>query len=478
MGQVPDFTITTACTPEYLHKLRWTLPTWPSKPQFKDHPLIIFTKGFEGNYKDFEFVKQYFSNWTFVDWDNGNVYKSNSEAMFSAFLYGAVEYVKTPYYVKLDGDAFFTNTKDVFCEEDFSYDCVGHSWGYTKPGWWVFELRKRFEGIQYQLENIGPNKDRFAHTRFASFICLHKVEFVKKALEKFGPRLPVPSHDTSLWYAADKWGKWLGKNMKRLGVDDSPRWKGIRERICSSQCNQNPMLDQMLMSHVQLELTTDCNLKCFNCDRNCGTAPSTECMSIEQVWKFIEESLDLRKEWERIDLIGGEPTLYPHLATAISLLRLYHDRFPKCQFRFSTNGIGKAQEVLQTLPKWVTIRNSKKSKKVQEFVAYNSAPCDNGERHIASCSVPWRCGLALTRNGYFLCGAGASVARVFGLDIGLHSLRDVTPAHVTQQIPALCKYCGHSIVKTRHLTTKPEISKSWQEAFDKYNLKKPKMQLY
>ena len=32
--------------------------------------------------------------------------------------------------------------------------------------------------------------------------------------------------------------------------------------------------EEHILNKVQLELTTDCNIKCFNCDRSCRQAPS------------------------------------------------------------------------------------------------------------------------------------------------------------------------------------------------------------
>ena len=462
-----NFTIVTAVTPEYLKKLRWTLPTWPQKPQFRDKPIVIFTNGIKKNneYKDLAFVKEYYKDWTFVDWNMKNI-DSMRELMLSAFVLGH-KYIKTSHYVKLDCDTFFMNDKDVFDDRDFEYDIVGHKWGYTKPAAFISKLNNF-----YYKKNDPISKDRrINHARLASFCCLQKTEFVKDVADKCGSRLPIPSHDTLLWWMANemKDRTWGSKNIKRLGVGTNTRWKSIREMVCVGDCHNNKMLNRELMSHVQLELTTNCNLKCFNCDRNCGVAPSKEYMALEQVWKFVEESIERKHRWKRIDIIGGEPTMYQDLETVWKFIKLYKDKYPRCKIRFSTNGVGKkVQDALKLIPKWVEIRNSSKKSQSNNFVAYNSAPIDRGEKEIRCCSVPWRCGIALTRYGYFLCGAGASVARVFGLNIGIDTLRDVNPESILKQIQELCKYCGHSIVKSRFMTNEQVTSESWQKAIKLY----------
>ncbi len=447
-----NFTIATAVTPDYLNRMIWALPTWVYKPQFADKPIVVFHSGFEcDDPKKLQFIKELFPNWTFVTWRMGE-YDGQRELMLSAFVLGIKEFVKTPYFVKLDCDTYFTDKQDVFTEDDLKYDIVGHTWGYTKPGWWISKL----DGTEVDLKETKRN-----HARVASFCCLHKTDFVIKVAEQCGKRLPVPSHDTVMWWYADKQGKWLGKNLKKLGVNNNTNWKKIREAVTVAESHDNQHLNNVLTDKIQLEITTDCNLKCHNCDRCCGVAPSKEFMSIEQIWKFVEESLD--KEWARIDVIGGEPVLYPHLPQLWSFLKIYKDRYPKCRIRISTNGIKKYD-----FPDWVDVRNSEKKGRLQDHTAFNSAPIDNNESEIKCCSVPWRCGMSLTKNGYFLCGAGASIARVFGLDIGIKNLRDVNHTVILEQIDKLCKFCGHSQVESRHMPKEQEISPSWKEAIKGY----------
>jgi hypothetical protein len=450
-----SFTIVTAVTPDYYDKMVWALPTWTYKPQFVGKPIVVFHHGFEcDDPRKLKFIKSIFTDWTFVNWRMPE-YENIRELMLSAFVLGIEEFVKTPYFIKMDCETFFTNKEDVFSEEDFKYDLVSHKWGYTKPGWWIDKL----EGKPIDASNV-----KMEHSRIISFCCLHKTEFVVNVAKQYGKRLPIPSHDTLLWWHANKYGTWNSKNLKKLGVDNCGKWRGIRDAVCLSEARNNNYYNKVLTSKVQLEITTDCNLKCHNCDRACGIAPSKEYMGLEQIFKFIEESLLLNKKWHRIDILGGEPTLYPYFEQLWVILKLYHDKYPRTIIRFSTNGLQKYE-----VPKWVRVRNSVKQHRLQDdHVAINSAPIDNGETEIKCCSVPWRCGIALTSYGYFLCGAGASIARVFGLDIGIKYLRDVNSETMLKQMDALCKLCGHSEVASKHIPIEQETSVSWQEAIKTY----------
>ena len=71
---------------------------------------------------------------------------------------------------------------------------------------------------------------------------------------------------------------------------------------------------------IEIEITYRCNLRCINCDRSCRQAPTNEQMSVEQIQKFINESVDNNVKWERIRVMGGEPTLHPDIFEILNLL--------------------------------------------------------------------------------------------------------------------------------------------------------------
>ena len=58
------------------------------------------------------------------------------------------------------------------------------------------------------------------------------------------------------------------------------------------------------MRRIELELTTECNLYCNNCNRSCGQARSSECITLEQVELFVEESILNGYYWDSIVLLG------------------------------------------------------------------------------------------------------------------------------------------------------------------------------
>ena len=228
--------------------------------------------------------------------------------------------------------------------------------------------------------------------------------------------------------------------------------------------------EENLLNKVQLEITSACNLKCHNCDRSCGQAPSEEQMDVEDIKSFLLDIDHYEWKWDRIDILGGEPSLHPKLYKIFRLLVAYKIYNPKCKFRYTTNGVGPLAELAEMMvPRWTSVRNSKKDKKKHSFVAYNLAPCDFGYDDPPVCDIPWRCGLALTKNGYYLCGAGAAIDRVFQFGIGIEKLGDVSVQTLAEQSKILCRLCGHAPTPVRKRTDKEEISKTLAKAYENYN---------
>jgi len=490
-----DLTIVTSVTPKYEKKLILCLPTWRKKPQITDSKLIIFYNGYEKLKDNLLDLKKYFDI-SFIKWDM-NEYGSERELMLSSFVLGS-KYIKTKYWVKIDADTFFVNSKDVFCDDDFKYDLVGHRWGYTKPAKWLNILEEWAEsnsipGERRFLEEIPEGKNTYGHKRIASFFCLHSTDFTNEASLLAGKRLPIPSHDTYLWYMANRLQNrsWKRKNFKKLGVGTNSRYRRISKILGKIYTGEKAIkssriiekwerkykynTNQNILDKIQIELTTDCNLKCYNCDRSCRQAPSKENISLSQIKSLVDESINFEWKWNRIDIIGGEPTLHPELTEIIEEIKRYKLFYNRCKVRLSTNGLGSFG--LSSIPKWIRVRNSSKNNVVQNHSSYNLAPLDYNIYDSENCDIPWRCGIGFSRYGYFLCGAGAGLSRVYGFDIGIKTLKEVTFENLISQRMILCGFCGHSMTTVRKRIKEEEKSSSWEEAYEKYQKNVKKMSL-
>jgi hypothetical protein len=469
-----DFAIVTAVTPDYVSKLKMCMSSWLIKPQFQNKPVYIFFHGFKDFEKECSWISEKFPLIKAFNWSMDKA-ENQRELMLSSFVLGAAKVVTEPYFVKIDADTYFTDTQDVFLPEDFEADLCAHPWGYTKPGWWVEKLKCWSTKSEYTGTTTATEKA--FNPRIISWCCLHKTEFVKRAAIAAGDRLPVPSHDTYLWFVANIFEdcKWKTVNMHKRGVHHCSKEKKICEDLCGNYRNQQiDYLSENLLNNIQIEVTSACNRNCFNCDRNCSNlqAKNSEYMTVEQLRRFeIEVHASMNHKFKRVDIIGGEPMLHKDIKCICKLVDSVGEKI-----RLTTNG----DFPTDMLPSRVQVRNSSKEEKGQaQFTAVNLAPVDFGKTDVQSCSIPWRCGIALTKYGYFPCGAGAAIARVFGIDIGIKRLKDATPEALWQQMRQLCPLCGHSksLCKTAECGVQ-ETSITWENAFAMYKLNKPTLSEY
>jgi len=246
------------------------------------------------------------------------------------------------------------------------------------------------------------------------------------------------------------------------------------------------------LSKVEIDLTYHCNLKCVNCNRSSTQAPTNKGMELSQLQNFVRESIEVRKKWELINLLGGEPTLHPQFLEIIALLLYeYIDKFsPKTILQVTSNGYGKTvQDRLAALPKHpqliIDYASFKDSRKVPYFSPFNDAPIDKVTPHTQEyhkgCWVTSYCGIGLNALGYYPCGVAGGIDRVFGFHKGIQHLKDVD-ASIKSLLTHFCQFCGNFTDYAanrgdfipRHekaLLTKPVISATWRKQYKKYNQK-------
>ena len=235
-------------------------------------------------------------------------------------------------------------------------------------------------------------------------------------------------------------------------------------------------------SQIEVDITYRCNLKCFNCNRSCRQAPSTEQMTVEQIQMFIKESIEKNANWEQIKVLGGEPTLHPDLLEILSLLIEYKKYSSSgVHIQLVTNGYGtKVADVLSKIPTDIEIENSMKTSVGNEFLPFNKAPKDfilfKNADFSNGCHIPFVCGIGLTPYGYYPCAVAGGIDRVFGYDIGRKELPSTNDTMV-DQLRVFCELCGHFLT-ARSRTTSEVMSPAWKEAYKRYKMVKPSLSLY
>jgi hypothetical protein len=207
-----DVTIVTACDPKYIEHLKVTLPNWVKHKHVDKFEMIVYVNGFRRYRRNSEldFLRAY-PNIRIIPWDMPEA-EDQRERMLSAFVLGAAKDVKTPYWVKIDADAYASDDSPLLVPEMKDHVIAGHKWGYSFAKHigplidWANQ-QPAFNGTPQDIFDPAKVEGRkYWHPRVASFVQFHKSEFVRMAAEIAGTRLPVPSHDTYLWYVANRLG--------------------------------------------------------------------------------------------------------------------------------------------------------------------------------------------------------------------------------------------------------------------------------
>ncbi len=252
-------------------------------------------------------------------------------------------------------------------------------------------------------------------------------------------------------------------------------WRKLLARLFVSRYHVNHQ-------RIILDITFACNLGCYNCNRSCTQAPSEDAMSVDQVRKFVRESVDAERRWSHIQLEGGEPTLHPDLNAIVSVLLQYKWKHsPMTQLILCTNGVGRSSTISSGLHEEVEVWNSRKQGRLHErFVAFNRAPMDDPRFRKAdysrACHIPSFWGIGLNRHGYYPCSVSGGIDRVFGLDIGRKSLPD-SGDPMLMECQAFCRWCGN-FMRFNRIKKREDMSSSWRRAYQSYAAHRPVLTLY
>jgi uncharacterized radical SAM superfamily Fe-S cluster-containing enzyme len=244
------------------------------------------------------------------------------------------------------------------------------------------------------------------------------------------------------------------------------------------------------LNQIEIDITYECNLKCINCNRSSTQAPIKDGMSVEQIENFVRESIELNKKWKLINLLGGEPSIHKDFLQIVNLiLNEYIDKHsPETILQVTSNGFGElVQERLSKLPKHekliIDYASFKDERIVPYFSPFNDAPidkpCGSEKEYHKGCWVTSYCGIGLNQLGYYPCGVAGGIDRVFQLNLGIQSLKNVDES-IVKYLDIFCRFCGNFSDYEKNFgdfiprnekaaLTKPIISESWKKAYKKYN---------
>jgi uncharacterized radical SAM superfamily Fe-S cluster-containing enzyme len=243
-------------------------------------------------------------------------------------------------------------------------------------------------------------------------------------------------------------------------------------------------------SKIEIDITYDCNLKCFHCNRSCTQAPTQAHMTLEQINKFVAESITMGKKWLLINILGGEPTLHPQFHEIIHVL-LYDyliPHSPETTLQITSNGYGDqvklALDILPRHPNLVIDYNSfKEDRMIPYFTPFNLAPCDdsnsNNHEYHKGCWVTSYCGIGLNHLGYFACGVAGGIERILMKGKVVDSLLDLDD-YLEEQLNTYCRLCGNFTAYAENygdfmeraekdIAPKTAMSETWKKLYKSYN---------
>jgi hypothetical protein len=223
---------------------------------------------------------------------------------------------------------------------------------------------------------------------------------------------------------------------------------------------------------VEIDLTYRCNLGCRNCNRSCTQAPSRQDLPVARIGAFIRESTAQGILWQRIRLLGGEPTLHPEFPAIVEMLRQYRSRRnPGLRIVVCTNGNGgRVRRRLDRLPPDIAIKNTWKGDRQRLFRPFNMAPVDRPiyrwADYTCGCRILEDCGLGLTPLGYYPCAIAGAIDRVFNFGRGRMQLPPAGEEMLADR-DLFCRLCGH--FGFAWPTRRARISPTWVQAYENYN---------
>lgn len=254
---VPPYTLVLGVDRRHLDQLAVTFPTWRRhKASLMQVPLVVFYDRDQLRREQvYEVIERpdavcvgwppegtppdHYGQPTDDKWTDPQRFK-----MLSGFVHVPAQYVRAPYWLKLDCDVVATGNDNWIDPSWFGQwpAIISHPWGFTKPPDQIQRLDAWAQeaNVPLPLGPLGlvpvPGADRVSHPRIISWCAFFQTRFTLRCSELAGfPErcdLPVPSQDGFMWYCAQRYGfRVVRTSMKgERGWEQWHTWKNIQRR--------------------------------------------------------------------------------------------------------------------------------------------------------------------------------------------------------------------------------------------------------
>lgn len=298
---------------------------------------------------------------------------------------------------------------------------------------------------------------------------------------------PIQLDRVNYYYERDYETRNEGRDLKEQCISEILTKEPLSKSLVQiGRKTFNPNTDK-----IEIDITYECNLKCLGCNRSCTQSPTSESVSLSDIQKFVEESIASKKEWELINILGGEPTLHPDFKLIIEYI---HNEYiiqhsPETILQIVSNGYEEQSRLLcdEMREKYKSVRidygSFKTDRVIDYFSPFNDAPIDDHNYKDAEfhkgCWVTSYCGIGLNKDGYYACAVAGGIDRISKADMAITNLEDITVNKLKDQLNEFCRYCGNFkayqensgdfIPRVEKEPFKNVMSKSWKELYKKQN---------
>lgn len=234
---------------------------------------------------------------------------------------------------------------------------------------------------------------------------------------------------------------------------------------------------------VEIEITTKCNNKCFDCNHMCSDyqAPDDLEITTEQLERFFE---DTKNRWDKVCIMGGEPLLHSKFLDIIKIASNCKKKYNISQIIVSTNMLPSdfLKELEGAYNIFICHGVRPENYFQKNFIPINIAPIDL-KYYNGSIDCQWQYGYGLNAYGLYNCSPAGAIDRVLGMDLGIKDFCNIDKISLANQTISFCKYCGlliakkgYNIKKEKFLIekrTEPIVTNSWSKFFGQYKIHKP-----
>jgi len=206
---VNDFTVTVAVDFEHAEELLEVLPTWErNKPSLFLRPWVLMISSDVGvRLIDITHVLSGFGVVPMMFRIPGKWGEDHRSRMLNSFLQIS-PHITTRHYLKIDTDCVAIGI-DSWFRGMLDDDAVmtAPAWSYTKPAYYLDHLDSWSDQIPCMQNLPRPLREVYDETarssRVTSYWSFIQTAFAR-SLAAICPLLPVPSQDTTMWYAANR----------------------------------------------------------------------------------------------------------------------------------------------------------------------------------------------------------------------------------------------------------------------------------